>query len=78
MAANPRQELRELVECLSEEEAQRLAATPRESAAGGALPPPRPLTVADIVLAEPVLPDDETADEMIAAVRRWRRAGGDA
>jgi hypothetical protein len=31
---------------------------------------PGPLAEADIVLGEPILPEDETADEMIAAVRR--------
>ena len=39
---------------------------------------PRPLTEADVILSEPLLPDDETADDMIEAVRRWRREGGDA
>jgi hypothetical protein len=67
MAANPKRELHELVE--------RLSPALREAAAGAA-PRPRLLIEADIVLATPVLPDDETADEMIEAVRRWRRAGG--
>lgn len=37
---------------------------------------PRPLTREDIILAEPLMPDDETADELIETVRRWRREGG--
>ncbi len=75
MAATPKQELHELVERLSDEEARRLSAALRES---GAAPTAhvRPLTEADIVLAAPILPEYETADEMIAAVRRWRREGG--
>ncbi len=75
MAATPKQELHELVERLSDEEARRLSAALRGA---GAAPTPsaRPLTEADIVLPEPILPDDETADEMIQAVRRWRREGG--
>lgn len=64
-----------MIERLSEEEARRLSAALQ---AAGTTPPPRarPLTAADIVLAEPVLREDETADETIAPVRRWRRAGG--
>ena len=75
MTANPKQELRELIERLSDEEARRLSAALQ---AAGTTPPPsaRPLAAADIVLAEPVLREDETADEMIATVRRWRREGG--
>jgi hypothetical protein len=78
MAVNPRQELHELVDRLSEEEARRLSTALRAPAATDVIPKPRPLTVADIVLTEPILPNDETADEMIAAVRRWRREGGNA
>lgn len=75
MAATPKQELHEPVERLSDEEARRLSAV---LWGAGAAPPPsvRPLTEADIVLPEPILPDAETADEMIEAVRRWRREGG--
>jgi hypothetical protein len=76
MAANPKRELHELVERLTDEEASRLAAVLREPRNGGAAP--RPLTADDIILPEPILPDDETADEMIATVRRWRREGGHA
>lgn len=36
----------------------------------------RPLTTDDIIRTEPVMPDEETADELIATVRRWRREGG--
>ncbi len=76
MAADPKQELHELVERLSDEDARHLSLALREATAAGVTPRPRPLVEADIVLATPVLPDDETADEMIEAVRRWRRAGG--
>ncbi len=76
MATMPKQELHELVERLSDEEARRLSA-----ALQGAGTPPdarrvRRLTEAEVILTEPVLPEDETADEMIEAVRRWRREGG--
>ena len=37
---------------------------------------PRPLRREDIVRDEPVMPNDETADELMQAVQRWRRAGG--
>ena len=76
MAVNPRQELHDLVDRLTEEEARRLSAELRATAAVNGGSGPRPLTEADVILAAPVLPDDETADEMIAAVRRWRREGG--
>ena len=75
MAATPRQELHELVERLSDEEARRFSAVLREAGAAGMATRPRPLAEADIVLAEPSLPHDETADEMSEAVRRWRREG---
>ena len=71
MAANPKQELHELVERLSDEDAQRPSLALRDAAAGA-----QPLVEADILLATPVLPEDETADEMIETVRHWRRAGG--
>lgn len=76
MAATPKQELHELVDRLDDEQARRLAAALREADPTGGAPPPRPLAEADVVLTAPVLPDDETADAMIAAVRRWRREGG--
>jgi hypothetical protein len=37
---------------------------------------PRSLRRGDILLRESVMPDDETADEMIEAVRQWRQTGG--
>lgn len=76
MAADPKRELHELIERLTDEEARRLTAALRES--DGAPAVSRPLTVDDIVLVEPILPDDETADEMIATIRRWHREGGPA
>ena len=36
---------------------------------------PAPLQRDDIVLTTPILPDDESADALIAAVRQWRREG---
>ncbi len=76
MAATPKQELHELIDRLDDEQAQRLVEALRKAGSVSVAPPPRPLAEADIVLAAPVLPDDETADEMIATVRRWRREGG--
>ncbi len=76
MATTPKQELHELVERLSDEEARRLSAALHEADTAPGSPRLRPLTEADVILTEPVLPEDETADEMIEAVRRWRREGG--
>ena len=76
MATTPKQELHELVDRLDDEQARRLAEALRGAGPAGGAPPPRPLAEADIVLAAPVLPDDETADEMIATVRSWRHEGG--
>ena len=76
MATTPKQELDELVDRLDDEQARRLAAALRRGGPAGGAPAPRPLAESDIILAAPVLPDDETADEMIATVRRWRREGG--
>ena len=76
MATTPKQELHELAARLDDAQARRLAEALRRVSPAGGAPPPRPLAEADIVLAAPVLPDDETADEMIATVRRWRREGG--
>ena len=78
MATDPKQDLRDAVDRLSEIEARRLAVALREIGTVETAPPARPLTEADVVLAEPILPDDETADQMIVQVRRWRREGGDA
>ena len=76
MATNSRQELHEAIDRLSEEEARRLSAALRAIDIGEASSRPRPLTEADVILREPLLADDETADEMIATVRRWRRESG--
>ena len=76
MATTPKQELHELVDRLDDEQAQRLVEALRRAGSVGIAPPPRLLAEADIVLTAPLLPDDETADEMIATVRRWRREGG--
>ena len=75
MAATPKQELHELVDRLDGEQARRLAAALRGASPAGGASSPRPVAEADIVLAAPILPDDETADEMIATVRRWWREG---
>ena len=56
MTANPKQELRELIERLSDEEARRLSAALRQASAAP-VPSVQPLTEADVVLAEPTLPD---------------------
>ena len=76
MSTTPKQELHELVDRLDDEQAQRLAEALRGAGSASVASPPRPLAEDDIVLAAPVLPDDETADEMIATVRRWRHEGG--
>ena len=76
MATTPKQELHEWIDRLDDAQAQRLVESLRGGGATLARPAPRPLAEADIVLTAPVLPDDETADEMIATVRRWRREGG--
>jgi hypothetical protein len=70
-------ELLRLLDGLSDAELERLIAgiesrssvVPRNDA-------PRPLRRDDILLRESVMPDDETADELIEAVRQWRHAGG--
>jgi hypothetical protein len=80
MAANPKQELHDLVEQLTDEDAadaldyvRRLVGAPareraEEHTAGRAL-------TADDLYAD-ILPDDETADMMIETIRQWRREGG--
>jgi hypothetical protein len=73
MVANPKQELHKFIDRLSEQDARRLAATLIEA---GYVRQLRPLTRDDIILPEPIMPDDETADEMIETIRRWRREGG--
>lgn len=74
LAANPRQELHALIECLSEEEARRLSLALLGAAATTAAPKPRPLTRDDVALAEPVLPEDEaaSADDVFRAYRARR------
>lgn len=83
MAADPKQELHELVDRLSDEEAnealvhiRRLLTDAMTSgpASQEARPRGRPLTAAD--LYADILPDDETPDMLIEAVRRWRHEGG--
>lgn len=80
-----KEQLHELVEGLTEEDARRLHdelagvranPTPEELRARIATAGPAPLTLDDLVLAEPILPDDETADDMIATIQRWRHEGG--
>ena len=77
MAANPREELRDLLDLLSDGEVRELLAVLHRDPARPAHAHPRPLTTEDILLPAPVLPDEETADAMIAAVRRWRCEAGD-
>ena len=72
MAADPKQEVRELIEHIEPAQAERLAASLR---AGGATSARR-LTEADVVLARSVMPGDESAEDLMAAVRRWRRDQG--
>lgn len=76
MVVNPKEQLHDLIDRLSEDEARRLAASLRPRGGPNGMRQPRPLTEADILLPKPVLAEDETADKMIAMVRRWRREGG--
>ncbi len=78
MAIDTKQELHDTIDRLSEEEARSWSAALRGIGATGTASAVRPLTDADVLLTEPVLPDDESADDMIGAVRRWRREGGHA
>jgi hypothetical protein len=78
MAVDVKQQLHDLIDRLSDEEARRLSVALR-AVAGGAgtiTQQPRPLTRADLVLDDPIMPPDESADDMIDAIRRWRREGG--
>ena len=69
--------LRRMIDELSENDIQALlAALNSRDAPASPLNTSRPLKSSDIIRTEPVLPDDETADELIATVRRWRREGG--
>lgn len=72
MASTSKQEPRELIDRLDDEEARRLSTALRGTGAGPVLAHPRLLTEDDVILTEPLLPDDETADELITAIRRWR------
>lgn len=76
MATNHRQELHAVVDRLSDDEARRLSAMLGGLDGMNKAPPARPLTVADIILTAPVLPEEDSADDMIATVRHWRREGG--
>ncbi len=78
MAISPKQELQDAIERLSEDEARRWSAALRGNGATNLASRTRPLTESDVILSAPVLPDDESADDMIGAVRRWRRDGGHA
>lgn len=78
MVADPKQQLHDLVDHPSEDEARQLAVVPRRRGTRSGVRRLRPLTEADVLLTEPVLPEDETADEMIATLRRWRGEGGHA
>lgn len=62
LAPTPRQELHELIDRLDDEQARRLAETLRGGGAAPTRSTSRPLSEADIVLAVPLLPDDENAD----------------
>jgi hypothetical protein len=75
MTANPKQVLHEFIDGLSDQAVDNLSSillTGGDQAATRA----RPLREDDIILARPLLPNDESADEMIGAIRRWRRDGG--
>ena len=76
MVATPKQELHNFIESLTDDEAARLSFVLRGEGQPATLSSPRPLTPADIILAEPIMPDDESADDLIDTVRRWRREGG--
>ena len=78
MAVHPKRQLHELIDRLKEDEALPLSAVLRQRRSNNAVQRARPLTEADIMLTEPLVPDDETDDKMIAIVRRWSREGGHA
>ena len=78
MATDPKRALHQAIDRLSVEEARRLSAELGRAIVTHAERRPRLLTEADIILSEPVLPDDESADALISAVRHWRREGGHA
>lgn len=76
MVATPKQQLHAFVEGLTDDAAARLSSALREGGQPARLVSPRPLILADILLPEPIMPDDESADELLETVRRWRREGG--
>ncbi|MFN8514604.1 MAG: hypothetical protein U0232_15320 [Thermomicrobiales bacterium] len=76
MVTTPKQQLHAFVEGLTDDEAARLWSALREGGQPARLTSPRPLTPADVLLPEPIMPDDESADDLIETVRRWRREGG--
>ncbi|MBI3965022.1 MAG: hypothetical protein HY329_05240 [Chloroflexi bacterium] len=76
MATTPKQALHEWIDRLDDEEARRMADALSARGTRPKAPTSRPLTESDLVLSTPVLPDEETADDMIATVRRWRQDGG--
>ena len=73
-----RDDLRRLIEGLPEDDLDELYAElkSRVTHDQARLRSPRPLRSEDIILAEAIMPDDETADDLITTVRRWRREGG--
>ena len=78
MATNPKRELYDAIDGLSDDEVRRLSAALRGIGTTDAPAQARPLTEADIVVSTPILPDDENADDMIERIRGWRREGGHA
>lgn len=70
MVADPqKRQPRERAGQIDTEAAREIGRPPRVLAA------PAPLQRDDIILATPILPDDESADALISAVRRWRHEG---
>lgn len=76
MSAIPRDELHRLIDTLSDEDAASLVAALRRRM-HAAKPASRALRHDDIVLVAPIMPDGESADEMIETIQRWRREAGD-
>ena len=76
MATSPKQALHELIDRLDEAQARRLCRMLESRTDLNTVRAPEPLTESEVVLPRAVLPDEETADDLIAAVRAWRREGG--
>ena len=72
MAVDPKQHLHMLIDRLKDDEARDLSAVLDTDVTV------LPLTVEDLLLAVPIMPADESADDLIETVRHWRREGGDA